>query len=491
MLKLNAIRKRFLNVVALDGVDLELRPGEIHALIGPNGAGKSTLMHILAGLLHPDEGSIELDGTNVQFKSVQDAGRHGIAMLHQDPVLVPDLSVCENIFLGAEPTIAGFIPRIGYMKAESRRLLKQLGYAVHPDTPVRSLTYSQQSIVAIAKALARKSRILIMDEPTSYLSGVESARLFDIMRRLREEGVTIVFISHRMKEVIDICDRVTVVRDGKHVLTSEVGAVTQEQLIRHMLGHSPQHWFPPILNSPGRALFEVRGLTQHPDFRDIHLKLHEGEILGIAGLVGSGKSELARALFAQARGNGGSLGSLGSLGNLLKSRNVRVGLVHSNRVEEGLFMELGVKSNLTISSLDVMEQRHLLNAEREVGAALDTVMDLDIKVEHLNQEVRFLSGGSQQKVALGKWLVSNCDLFLLDEPTRGIDLGSKGEMYATMHELVERGKGMIVFSSDVSELLGLCTRIAVMYEGAIVAELHHSEATEERIYALATGSEMV
>ena len=493
MLKLISISKRYINVKALEAVDFELSEGEIHALIGPNGAGKSTLMKILTGIVNPDEGNIEINRMPVQIRSIQDAQRLGIAMLQQDPILVPDLSVYENIFLGIEPSLAGLIPRTRYMKAESKRLMKMLGFPVHPNTMVRDLTYSQQSIVAIAKAMAVRSKILIMDEPTSYLSSVESMRLFDILRKLKEQGVSIVFITHRIKEVMEYCDRVTILRDGCRVLTSDVRGLTHERVVQMMLGHKPHEHFPPVLDTKGAKLIEVRELTRRPYFHNVNLELHKGEILGVAGLIGSGKSELARALFGQDKDVSGTIfwkGQQVEYKHILSSHVFRFGLVNQNRIEEGLFMDMGVTKNLTIAALNKMKRRQLIDANLELDAALDTVIDLDIKVEHMNQNVRFLSGGSQQKVLLGKWLVSDCDLYLLDEPTRGVDMGSKEEIYSAIHGIAQEGKGVIIFSSDVSELLMMCTRIAVMNKGTIVAEMHHSSATEEKLIYCATGSEV-
>jgi ABC-type sugar transport system ATPase subunit len=491
MLELIAISKHFLNIKALDKVDFSLAKGEVHALIGPNGAGKSTLMKILSGLVSPDEGSIYLNGVAVEIKSIQEARHLGISILHQEPVLVPDLSVAENIFLGIEPHYAGIITRFRQMKKESKNLLKMLGHTIHPNTMVRDLSYSQQSIVAIAKALAAKSNVLIMDEPTSCLTKVESSRLFDVLRKLKEEGVTIVFITHKVKEIIEICDRVTIMRDGHNIMTRDVGGLTEDEVVQMMLGGSFKQYFPPILDQIGNTIIEVRGFTHFPFFQNINFKLREGEILGIAGLIGSGKSELARALFGKQKGVKGEIywrdEKIG-YHKIQNSTSFRIGLVNQDRIEEGLFMNMGVRNNLTISSLDRMNRWSLLNREQETDAILDVVMDLDIKIEHIDQEVKYLSGGSQQKVTLGKWLVSNSDMYLLDEPTRGIDVGSKSEIYSYVHDLASNKKGIVIFSSEISELVQSCTRIIVMFQGSMVKELHHSEATEENIFMYATGA---
>jgi ABC-type sugar transport system ATPase subunit len=490
MLELRGITKFFLNTKALDQVDFSLKKGEVHALIGPNGAGKSTLMRIVSGLYPPSEGAVLLRGSQVQLRSVAEAQKLGISMLHQEPVLFPDMSIAENIFMGAEPRIAGIFIRSRQMKLESKRLLKLLGFSVNPNTLVRKLSYSEQFIIAIAKALSVQSKILIMDEPTSCLSESESVRLFEIILKLKQEGVGIVYITHRIKEVMQICDRVTFMRDGRNVATMDVAGMTEDDAVRIMLGKERKQHFPPLLDEMGDELIKVEGLSKEPHFRDIEFTLREGEILGIAGFIGSGKSELAKTLFGQEKQDRGSVYWRGQEIDFKRRRmtsDFRFGLVTYDRQDEGLFMEFGVNRNLTITALDKLMPFHLMNASRENDAALDAVMDLDIKIRDLNQEVKYLSGGNQQKVMLGKWLVSECDLYLMDEPARGVDLGTKGEIYARIHDLAANGKGVIVFSSDISELVGLCTRIIVMYQGRITAEIHHSKANTETILQYASG----
>jgi ABC-type sugar transport system ATPase subunit len=490
MLEMNGISKSFLNNKALDQVDFSLKAGEVHALIGPNGAGKSTLMKIITGMYPPDEGAILLHDQPVQIRSIWEAQRLGIAILHQEPILVQDMSVAENIFLGVEPRIAGIYPRFRYMKEESRRLLKSLGVPLHPNTPVRKLSYSQQFVVAIAKALSFKSKILIMDEPSSCLSEVESERLFEVIRKLKREGVAIVYITHRIKEVMHICDRVTFLRDGRKVATMDVAEMTEEEAIKMMLGRELHQYYPPILDETGETLVKVQGLTKKPYFYDINFSLREGEIVGIAGLMGSGTSELAKTLFGKGKRDGGRVfwkNKEIDYKKGLAGSDFRFGLVNQDRMEEGLFMDMGVNRNLTMPGLDKIMRSHILNKNRENDAALDVVMEMDIKIQHLDQKVKFLSRGSQQKVMLGKWMVPESDLYLLDEPTRGVDIGSKVEIYAKIHDLAASGKGVIVFSSDFAVLKGLCTRIIVMYQGRITAEMHHTEASEKKILQYATG----
>ncbi|MFC5529441.1 sugar ABC transporter ATP-binding protein [Cohnella yongneupensis] len=493
MLEMFGITKKFLNTLALDQVDFSLRKGEVHALVGPNGAGKSTLMKIVNGLLTPDEGSILFEGHPKIIQSVEEAQRLGIAMLPQEPILVPDLSIAENIFLGTEETRAGFWLRSKSMKLESKRLLKILGFRCNPNTPVRKLSYSEQFIISIAKALSVKSKILIMDEPTSCLSEDESGRLFGVIRKLKHEGVSIVYITHRIKEVMQICDRVTFLRDGRNVATREVAGMSEEEAVRMAVGRGMEHYFPPVLDeTDGNVLLKVQGFTQKPYFQDIDFTLYQGEILGIAGYIGSGKSQLAKSLFGEEKRDQGRM--------LWRNREVefkrrrsasdlRFGFVNHNRHDEGLFMEHGVNRNLTISALDKLMPYYLGTSDKENEAALDAVIELDIKIQHLDQEVQYLSGGNQQKVMVGKWLIADCDLYLMDEPTRGVDLGTKGEIYGKLHELAASGKGVIVFSSDIHELIGLCTRILVMYQGRITAEVHHTEASAEKIMRIAAGGQ--
>ncbi|NRF94403.1 sugar ABC transporter ATP-binding protein [Paenibacillus frigoriresistens] len=463
----------------MDTTNHEKRPYRTSNAATPPGTSFQTAVLTIPSGNQPDEGLIVLNGKTVFFRSIAEAQRHGIAILHQEPALVPYMSVAENIFLGVEPRFAGFIPRFGYMKQESKRILKALGLSIHPNTPVRELSFGQQFIVAAAKALSFKSKILIMDEPTSCLSEVESEGLFDVIRTLKQEGVSIVYITHRLKEVMKICDRATFLRDGRHVATMDVAGMTEEDAIRIMLGKELHHFNPPILDEVGETLFKVEGLMKKPFFYDIGFSLREGEILGVFGMMGSGKSKLAKTLFGQDKPDGGKV--------FWRNRDVdfRIALVNDS-VEEALFMNMGVNRNLTISGLDHIMQSHILNENKENDAALDAVMEMDIKIQHLNQEVKYLSRGNQQKVMLGKWLVPESDLYLLDEPTRGIDLRSKMEIYAKIHELAVSGKGVIVFSSDIPILMGLCTRILVMYQGHIVADLHHSEADEKKILQYAT-----
>jgi ABC-type sugar transport system ATPase subunit len=490
MLELCGITKHFLNTKALDQVDFSLVEGEVHGLIGPNGAGKSTLMRIVSGLYPPDEGTILFRDNPVTIRSVLEAQKLGISILHQEPVLVPDMSIAENIFLGVEQTFGGIFVKSRLMKQKSNRLLKLLGLPIHPNTLVRKLSYSERFIIAIAKALSVQSKILIMDEPTSCLSETESERLFNVIRKLKREGVAIVYITHRMKEIMQICDRVTIIRDGRNVATMDVTNMTKIDAVKLILGKELDQHFPPILDNIGDTLIKAEGLTKAPFFYGIDFSLREGEILGIAGFMGSGKSELAQTLFEQEKLDNGRVfwrdqeiefrrGGLPS--------DFRFGFVNHDRQDEGLFMEFGVKNNLTINALDKLMPNHMVNVARENEAALNAVMELDIKIQHLDQEVKYLSGGNQQKVMLGKLLISECDLYLLDEPARGVDLGTKGEIYAKIHDLAAEGKGVIVFSSDIPELVGLCTRIIVMCQGRVTAEFHHSDANVEQILRYASG----
>lgn len=487
MLQLAGISKSFFHTKVLDEVYFEVGPGEIHALVGQNGAGKSTLMKILAGMISPDEGSIFLEGRKIESHSIQDAQKLGISMLHQEPVLVPELTVAENIFLGAEPSRFGIFPRYRVMKSESKRIMKMLGFHIHPNTLVGHLLPSYKYIVAIAKALSSRSKVLIMDEPTSSLSQSESEKLFEVIRTLKTEGVSIIFITHRIQEVYKICDRITVMRDGRNMMTSRVTNVSESEVVRMMLGREHIQFYPPVLEDPGDTLLKVEGLTRRPFFNDVTFELREGEILGIAGLIGSGRSELARALHGTDKAQAGKISWRGT--EMSYSNKDNVGLVYPNRMDEGLFLDLGVNRNLTVAGLRQHPRWKWITERQENDTALDAVIDLDIKILHLDQEVQSLSGGNQQKVMLGKWIVSGTELYLLDEPTRGIDIGTRGEIYAYIHNLASSGKGVVLLSSDFSELNGLCSRILVMYQGRIVKELSSADSTEEKILYYATGSQ--
>jgi len=490
LLQMRGISKSFYGVQVLEGIDFDLKPGEVHALVGENGAGKSTLAKLMSGVYRPDDGYMIVNGKPVSAYTPIEAQRMGISMIYQESCLVPEMSVAENVFLGSEPRWLGLFSNAMKMKRETKNILRSLGMPLHPNTKVKNLSMSEHHIVAIAKALSLKANIFVMDEPTASLSDTERIRLFAMIRRFKEEGVGIVYITHRLNEIFDICDRVTVLRDGKKVVTTDVAGLAEKQLVKLMVGRELAQIFPPLSKPTDKELLRVENLTRKPWFENIDFRLNEGEILGITGLIGSGTEGLAKTIFCEVQPEAGKV-YWNQEPILLKSPRQAIasgfGYVNRDRIESGLFMDMNVYHNLTIASLKKIHRYHLLQDQPEQDKALDAMIQLDIKARDPEQEIKFLSGGNQQKVMLGKWLVAESDLYILDEPTRGIDVASKSELYVLLHELVREGKGMIVISSDMSELIGLCNRILVMHEGRIVDEIAHEEASQERILQSAAG----
>lgn len=484
LLEMKDISKSFYRINVLDCVHFQLEHGEVHALVGTNGAGKTTLMKILSGIHEPDEGEIRIENKKVSIRSPIEAQRCGISIIHQEPELVPDLSIAENIFLGAEPSMLNLFVNSYQMKKRTQQLMKLMGCNLHPNTLIRDISHHEQYLVAIAKALSLQSKILIMDEPTSSISDIERDSLFKLIRAFKEQGVGIIYITHKLKEISLICDRITVLRDGKHVITREVHGLDENDAIKLMIGRELKLYFPPAITHKGESLLRVDKLTRKPWFQEVSFELREGEILGLVGLVGSGRTELAKTIFGQNQRDSGRVfwrNHEVMFKNPKQAIRHHFGYVNENRIESGLFMNMSISENLSISSMERFNRWHFIRLQAEQESALNTIIDLDIKIKHLKQEIKYLSGGNQQKVVLGKWLVADCELYLLDEPTRGIDVASKSEIYVWIHELAQQGKGVMLISSDVSELIGLCTRILVMHEGRIIDEIMHEDASEERI----------
>jgi ABC-type sugar transport system ATPase subunit len=490
LLDMRNISKSFFGVKVLDSVDFQVKKGEVHGLIGGNGAGKSTLMKMVSGFHQPDEGDIQIEGTSVHILSPIEAHRLGVSIIYQETSLVQDMSIAENIFLGVEPRLLKLFTNRRKMNRDTKKIMKSLGYSLHPGTLVRFLSLSDQNAVAIAKALSRSSKILIMDEPTTNLTDVEKNRLFVLLRIFKEQGMGIVYITHRLKELFQICDRITILRDGKHILTSDLINITEHEIVRHMIGKEFTYLYPSVQHRVGSELLKVKGLSRKHSFEAIDFELREGEILGFAGLIGSGRTELAKTIFGELKPESGTVSWRGveiRFHNPREAIKHRFGFVNRDRLNKGLFPNMNISQNLTISALQKLHKWQFLFRNEEQDQALDAIIQLNIQIQDPDQAVKTLSGGNQQKVMLGKWLVANSELYILDEPTQSIDVGAKSELYAAIHEMVIEGKGMIVLSSDFSELIGLCTRILVMYEGRIVDEMTQQEATEERIIQSSCG----
>jgi rhamnose transport system ATP-binding protein len=487
--KLEGISKRFGATQALDGVTFELVPAEAHALVGENGAGKSTLVKIFAGVHQPDTGRIVLDGTPVQIHGPAHARELGIAVIHQEPRLFPDLSVAENVFLAHQPkTRLGTIDWAS-MRRAADRLFAQLEVSISAESPVRGLSMADQQLVEIAKALSLDARILIMDEPTASLSLHEVERLFSIVRPLRDRGLAVLFVSHRLEEVFDLCERATVFRDGKHVITAPVNQLTTSDLVRHMVGRDVG-LFPQTTTPPGDVLLETRGLTRSDTFQEISLSVRAGEIVGFAGLIGAGRTEVARVLFGIDRADRGEV--------LLQGHPVRfdspsaalaagVAYVPEDRHQQGLVLDFPIASNVSLPILPRLFPRFFVDRPVERKLAEQYAAQFRVRMTDVEQLVSALSGGNQQKVVIAKWLAAKPRVLILDEPTRGIDIGAKVEVHRIISELAAAGLGIILISSDLPEVLAMSDRILVMHEGRLTAELSRAEATEERVMFAATG----
>jgi len=487
LVEIRGMTKAFPGVQALLGVDLDLRAGEVHAVVGENGAGKSTLMKIVAGVYRPDSGSIRLDGAPILNESPRQALERGISMIHQELNLAPNLSVAENVFLGRAPTRGGLIDwRRLYADVEA--LADRLGIDLDVRARVDELSVARQQMVEIAKALSLDARVIIMDEPTSALTERETEALFDIIARLKSHGVAVVYISHRLDEIFRVADRVTVLRDGRLVGTLPVAQATQPQLISMMVGRELTTLFPKESVEIGDPVLEVRHLRRNGALEDISFVLRRHEILGLAGLVGAGRTELVRILFGADSLDGGEI--------LLEGRPVRIrsprdairlgmGFVTEDRKLQGLVLGMNVRENETLASLGQVSQLGFLNLGRERTLAARLVDQLGVRTPSVEQEVANLSGGNQQKVVIAKWLATRARILILDEPTRGIDVGAKAEVHALMSRLATQGVSILMISSELPEILGMSDRILVMRQGRLSGEFTREQATQEAILACA------
>jgi len=491
ILRLERIGKRFPGVVALDGIDLDLRRGEVHAICGENGAGKSTLMKIISGQYRPDTGEIRYRGEPVQFLSTSDAQAAGIAIIHQELNLVPHLSVAENLYLAREPKRGPFVDT-RRLNADATRCLARIGLNVAPTTLVGSLSIAQQQMVEIAKALSLDAHVLIMDEPTSSLTESETVQLFQIIRELRAAGVAILYISHRLDEMAHIVDRVTVLRDGRHISTDDFSALTVNDIVARMVGRSLDDAYPTRQSSPTEeVLLGVRDLHRHGVFGPVSFELRRGEILGFAGLMGAGRTEVARAIFGADRLDSGTITLHGQPVTIRSPREaIRHGLAYlsEDRKKEGLALMMPVAANITLANVRAIASRTgFLRFREESRIAEQYVKELAIRTPSVNQIVRNLSGGNQQKVVIGKWLHRGSKILFFDEPTRGIDVGAKFAIYGLMDRLAAQGVGVVLISSELPELLGMTDRIAVFHEGCMTAVLETKCTTQEEIMHYASG----
>ncbi len=489
VIEMRGISKTFPGVHALDDVSLTVKSGEVHMLLGQNGAGKSTLIKILCGAYPPDTGEFLIEGQPVRIRSASDARRLGIAVIFQEFSLVPYLNIAQNIFLGRE--FRGRLPGLvdqRRMHSEAEILLDTLGMKLDTRTKAADLGVAEQQMVEIAKALSQNARILVMDEPTAAISDHEIGLLFERIEKLKQDGIAIIYISHRLSEVFSIGDKITVLRDGRNVASPEPGKTSMEELVRLMVGREVDPMSRrSASHEPGETVLEVRNLEAVNGIRDASLNVRAGEIVGLAGLVGAGRSELARAIFGAERVVGGEVRLEGEplKGNPADAVRRGVGLVPENRKEEGLAMIRSVQDNLLVAGLGELFPNRWYGFRKAARVVAGLIDQLKVVTPSPRRLAKFLSGGNQQKVVIGKWLSRNTRLYIFDEPTRGIDVGAKAEIFSLMDRLVAKGSAVLMISSELTEIVSLCDRAYVMRDKRIVGELRHKELTEENILKLA------
>ncbi len=491
LLTLSGIQKRFGGVVALGGVDFELRAGEIHALLGENGAGKSTLMKVLSGLHRPDQGELKIDGRTVEIRNVSDAKKLGIRLIHQELALASNLTVAENLFLGQEPTRFGLLDR-RQLVADAERLRDELGFPELGDVNARvsELNVARQQLIEITRALAGEVRILVLDEPTAALSHTESEALFIKLCQLRERGVGIIYISHRLEEIKRLADRITVLRDGHSVGTQAASQLNMQQLIQWMVGRTVMAHYPRPQSNPGNVALAVRDL-HGPGVKGVNFELRAGEILGIAGIVGAGRTELAQVLSGITTATAGTMlveGKSVRFRSPMEARAAGIALVPEDRKRQGLIMTQDVGFNLALPWTDRWSRGFLPDHTKRRGIIERAVTDLGIKTHSPTTRIGALSGGNQQKVVLGKWMESPPTILILDEPTRGVDVGAREEIFALLGQLVARGMAILLISSDLPEVLNLSHRLLLYRDGTVVGEGNSPEFTPESVMSTLAGS---
>ena len=490
-LKLENITKSFPGVKAVENVTLEAYPGEILALAGENGAGKSTLMNVLSGALLADSGRIVLDEQEAKITSPRSAQELGIAMIHQELALIPQMTVGQNIFLGREPlTACKMLVDTKIMYADARTILDRMGLDFAATALIADLSIAQRQMVEIARAISFQSRIIVLDEPTSALSEREADKLFALMHSLREQGVTLIYISHRMEEIFSISDRVAVMRDGRLIGIQPTKELTINKVVQMMVGRELKEFFPKADTKPGEVMLEAHHLRSGTRLKDASFSLRRGEIVGVAGLVGSGRTDLARAVFGADRLDGGEIHIQGQVVRIRSPHEaiqMGIGLITEDRKAQGLFLGQSLRSNVAVTIFERLSRLGFLQYKKIDHWVQALVQQLKIRTPNLEQRARNLSGGNQQKAVIARWLAVNPKILILDEPTRGIDVASKAEIHALISELAAKGMAILVISSELPEILQISDRILVMHEGRLVTELDRSEATQDSVMQAATG----
>ncbi|HEY2420762.1 MAG TPA: sugar ABC transporter ATP-binding protein [Neobacillus sp.] len=491
VIEMTGISKSFSGNKVLDQVDFQLLPGEIHALMGENGAGKSTLIKILTGIYERDAGKVFIKGNAVHFKNPKEAEQAGIAVIHQELNIIPYLTVYENMFLGKELTVGRLgITKDKEMKRKTKEYLNRLGIDLDPNMEAGNLSVGQQQMIEIARAVAANTEVLIMDEPTAALTEREIEVLFKVILALKEQGVGIVYISHRMEEIFQICDRISVLRDGQFIGMKAVSETNFDEIVKLMVGRQLGERFPERDAKIGQERFKVEHLSSKGSFEDISFSVHQGEIIGVAGLMGAGRTEIMQAIFGYRALDGGKVfidGKEVSMKSPYDAIKAGIAFVTEDRKSQGLILDLSVRENLSITNLAKISKNSLISTKTEMSLVDDLIEKLHVKTSGREISVKSLSGGNQQKIVIGKWLGLQPKILILDEPTRGVDVGAKKEIYQLMNALTHQGVSIIMVSSELPEILGMSDRILVIHEGKLSAVLDKSEASQEKIMQSATG----
>jgi len=492
ILQMRGISKEFPGVLALDDINFDLSKGEVHVLFGENGAGKSTLIKIISGALEKTSGTIIIDGQSFKIQNPKHAIQLGIGTIYQELNLVPELTVAENLFLGREPSTKGGWVDNQQINEKTTEILLNLGVNVDPNLKISGLSIAMRQMTEISKAISMDCRILILDEPTSALTWQEIEQLFKIIRKLKQDNVAIIYISHRIEEIFEIGDRVTVLRDGKVVGTKNIKNTNQSELIQMMVNRELKEFYPKRTVKIGKESLRVEGLSRKKELEDINFAAHRGEILGLTGLMGSGRTELAMAIFGVNSIDGGKIyvhGRSYDINSPRKAMQLGLGYLPEDRQLQGLVLKLSLAENISLTDLEQISVKGVINFSAEYKQAKKAIKDLHIKATGVDQKVRYLSGGNQQKVVVGKWLACQTDIFILDEPTRGIDVAAKVEIYHLMNALADQGSTIIMISSELPEVIGMCDRIMVMRKGCIRGIFDSSKVTQEALLKCELGVE--
>jgi ribose transport system ATP-binding protein len=491
-IQMNDIYKAFGTNQVLSGVDFELQEGEVHALMGENGAGKSTIMNILTGLHKRDSGTIQIDGQEKYFDNPKDAEKHGVAFIHQELNVWPEMTVLENLFIGKELRSKFGLLKTKEMKALAKKQFEKLAVTIPLDKNAGLCSVGQQQMIEIAKALMTNAKVIIMDEPTAALTEREIEKLFEVINALRKEGVSIVYISHRMEEIFAICDRITVMRDGKTVDTKVVSETNFDDVVRKMVGRELTDRFPDRNSSVGKTMLEVKNATKNGMFENVSFSVKSGEVVGVAGLMGAGRTEIMRALFGLDKLDSGEIwldGKKAAIKNPSEAVKLGIGFITEDRKTEGLVLDFSIRDNMALPNLTSFSKKGFIDDKTENEFVDLLIKRLRIKTQSGETNAKDLSGGNQQKVVIAKWIGIGPKVLILDEPTRGVDVGAKREIYQLMNELTDRGVAIIMVSSELPEVIGMSDRILVVHEGKISGELAKSEATQEKIMTFATGGQ--